>query len=153
MGEPVTGSCRCGTVQLTIAAPQPLAHYCCHCHDCQKTTGSAFAEQVVVLSHLLTVDGETIDFVQPRPSGGVTTHRICPNCHTRVASTNSERQGITIVKGGALDDADLDTPVAHMWIKRKRAWVTLAEDAMVFDETPDTAGFTALLMPRLFAAK
>lgn len=151
MGRAVTGSCRCGAVKLTITAPQPLAHYCCHCRDCQKTTGTAFAEQVVVLTRHLAIDGETAEFAMARPSGGTTTHCICPICHTRVASTNSARQGIVIVRGGALDNADLDAPLAHMWAKRKRGWVTIAEDAPVFDEAPDQAAFAALLMPRLFA--
>ncbi len=152
MGEPVTGSCRCGAVRVTITAPQPLAYYCCHCRDCQKTTGSAFAEQVVVLAQHLTIDGETVDFSLPRPSGGVTTHVICPTCHARVASSNSEMRGIAIVKGGSLDDALLDAPLAHMWVKRKRAWIGLADDVLSFDETPDRAAFTKLLAPRLFAA-
>ncbi len=151
--EPVTGGCRCGAIRLTITAPQPLVYYCCHCRDCQKTTGSDFAEQVVVLSHHLTIDGETTDFALPRPSGGVTTHRICPTCHTRVASTNSERAGIAIVRGGSLDDANLDEPLAHMWAKRKRPWIILADNAQAFDETPDRAAFTRLLAPRLFAAQ
>lgn len=149
----VTGSCRCGAVRLTIAAPRPLAYYCCHCRDCQKTTGSAFAEQVVVLSRHLIIDGETVDFVMPRPSGGMTTHMICPACHARVASTNSARARITIVRGGSLDDALLDAPVAHMWIKRKRAWLKLTDDAPVYDETPEPTAFAALLAPRLFAAQ
>lgn len=150
--QPVTGGCRCGAVRLTIASPQPLAYYCCHCRDCQKTTGSAFAEQVVVLSARLTIDGETTGYALPRPSGGITTHVICPTCHTRVGSSNSELPGIHIVRGGSLANALLDEPLAHMWAKRKRPWVALGDDTLAFDETPDRAAFTRLLAPRLFAA-
>lgn len=40
--EPMTLSCRCGTVRLRIDAA-PVAQFYCHCNDCRAVTGGAFA--------------------------------------------------------------------------------------------------------------
>ena len=38
---PIPGGCNCGEVRYLVTKP-PLAAYICHCHLCQKRTGSAF---------------------------------------------------------------------------------------------------------------
>src|SRR5215472_6995201 len=41
---PIEGGCNCGEVRYRITR-QPLTVYVCHCHLCQKRTGSAFSMQ------------------------------------------------------------------------------------------------------------
>src|SRR5580698_3723539 len=44
---PIPGGCNCGEVRYLVTKP-PLASYICHCHLCQKRTGSAFSMTVVI---------------------------------------------------------------------------------------------------------
>lgn len=44
---PLRGGCNCGEVRYLITRPI-LTTYICHCHLCQKRTGSAFSMPVVI---------------------------------------------------------------------------------------------------------
>lgn len=148
MANEITGGCRCGQLRYRFRQEGPLLNYCCHCLDCQKSTGSAFADQLIVMVEALEVEGDSMTSTQPRPSGGITTAHFCPECFSRVHSVNSERPGMAIVRGGSLDDPTLVEPFAHMWVKRKRGWVSIPEGIPAFDETPDASVFIALAMKR-----
>ena len=44
------GGCACGAVRYRMTSP-PMFVHCCHCHDCQRQTGTAF-----VLNALIEAD-------------------------------------------------------------------------------------------------
>jgi len=56
MRLPLTGGCQCGTVRYQITAA-PLAVYVCHCTECQRQSGSAFALSLAVPRDALAVVG------------------------------------------------------------------------------------------------
>jgi len=47
MSFPMSGSCFCGAVRYRLETP-PMFVHCCHCTDCQKQTGSAFAINALI---------------------------------------------------------------------------------------------------------
>jgi hypothetical protein len=145
MADMLTGGCRCGQLRYRIAAAQPLPSYACHCLDCQKLTGSAFADQVVVAADSFTLTGESAAMTREAPSGGVTRYFICPDCHVRIGSSNSSRPGMVLLRGGSLDDPAPLRPFLHMWVKRKRDWIAIPDDMAQFDETPTAAQFMTLM--------
>ena len=42
MSETFEGGCSCGAVRFKLTS-RPMFTHCCHCLDCQKQTGGAFA--------------------------------------------------------------------------------------------------------------
>lgn len=144
----VTGGCRCGQLRYRFKQSGPLLNYCCHCLDCQKTTGSVFADQVVVMAAGFATTGRHIDVVLERPSGGLTTHIICPDCQSRVSSSNDVYNEIELVRGGTLDDPAALDPFAHIWVKRKRAWIAVPDGVPQFEENASPAEFFALVKNR-----
>lgn len=148
MGNMITGGCRSGQLRYQFEHRGPLANYCCHCLDCQKTTGSAFADQIVVAADGLTVEGRRTESTIARPSGGITTHLVCPDCHGRISSANTVFTDIALVRGGTLDDPSLLDPFLHMWVSRKRAWMGIAEDVPTFAENPPPGEFMRLAADR-----
>ena len=52
----IKGGCLCGAVRYTAEA-DPTSATVCHCRDCQKFTGSAFAALVRVTREALTIEG------------------------------------------------------------------------------------------------
>ena len=62
------GGCECGSVRYRLTA-DPIFVNCCHCRNCQKITGSAFAINALIeadqidvsegAESLSTVDGAT----------------------------------------------------------------------------------------------
>ncbi|WP_422058917.1 GFA family protein [Sphingopyxis sp.] len=148
MATTVTGGCRCGQLRYRFEQEGPLLNYCCHCLDCQKSTASAFADQLIVSTDALTIEGRAITFSTQRPSGGTTTNQHCPDCFSRVCNANDVYPAMTIVRAGTLDDPSGLDPFAHMWIKRKRGWIIIADDVPAFDEGPDPMEFMRLAMER-----
>lgn len=47
MPTPFTDDCACGAIRYTCRA-EPLASLNCHCRDCQRASGSAFAAALIV---------------------------------------------------------------------------------------------------------
>jgi hypothetical protein len=148
MTDQYQGGCRCGQLRYRIAHDGPLLNYVCHCLDCQKSTASAFADQLIVMTNALAIEGRSTTVEFPRPAGGVSTHFHCPDCLSRVYNLNSVRPGMAIVRAGTLDDPSVLEPFAHLWVTRKRDWIAIPEGTATFEENPDPAAFMALAMAR-----
>jgi hypothetical protein len=52
-----TGGCICGAVRYECGA-DPIAMGNCHCRDCQRATGSAFAAAVLVPTSAVKITGK-----------------------------------------------------------------------------------------------
>lgn len=148
MPTTITGGCRCGQLRYSFEHDGPLLNYCCHCLDCQKSTASAFADQLIVSTDALTLTGRSVPFSTERASGGTTTNQHCPGCFSRVCSANTIYPAMTIVRAGTLDDPSGLEPFAHMWTSRKRGWIAIDPAVPTFEETPDPAEFMRLAMAR-----
>ncbi len=144
----IAGGCRCAAVRFSIAASAPPPVYCCHCRDCQRSTGSAFTVQMVVMAAMIAVEGAVAGFDFPRPAGGVSTHHMCAACHTRLWTTNTARPMLAVIRAGTLDDTSALSPRAHLWVSRKQPWVLLAEGIPAYPADPPAAEFASLLMRR-----
>jgi hypothetical protein len=75
---PFTVTCPCGQAQLTISA-DPVSQFYCHCGDCRRIHGGAYAPEALYPAHAVEVRGETISFTLK------TTPRIsCAKCGARL---------------------------------------------------------------------
>jgi hypothetical protein len=140
------GGCRCGAVRYTLAIEAMPAVYCCHCRDCQSSSGSAFSQQAIVHSDAIAATGLLVTYDVHNPSGSISHQHSCGSCHTRIWNTNSARPGIAAVRGGTFDQSDALVPSVHIWVKRKQPWIVIADGVPVFDEAGDPA-----VMMTLFA--
>ncbi|HXI87887.1 MAG TPA: GFA family protein, partial [Parvularculaceae bacterium] len=52
---PIFGGCQCGAVRYRLTAP-PLWVSTCHCTNCQKISGSAFAVNATVREDAFAID-------------------------------------------------------------------------------------------------
>jgi len=147
MTDRLKGGCRCGAVGYEIALSGDLPVYCCHCLDCQKWSGSAFAEQGVIREDAIKTQGPVITSPVASRQGGQTIQYVCGICHSRIYSTNPARPGIALLRAGTLDETDKLRPQAHVWVKSKQPWVTLPGDVPAFEEAPPSEEIRALLRP------
>jgi len=142
----VTGGCKCGAVRYALALDASPPVYCCHCLTCQSWSGSAFSENAPVPEAALDVSGPVVEYLFTNPSGSQSHQRFCATCHSRIYNTNSARPGIAMLRAGTLDDSAAIVPRAHIWVKRKQPWVSIAPDVPVFEESAPPAEFAAILM-------
>src|SRR5437660_739515 len=99
----IKGGCLCGAVRYTAQA-DPTSATVCHCRDCQKFTGSAFAALVRVAKEALTIEGTLKTFSSIGGSGNPILRHFCPECGSSIAEESGTRPGMIILNVGTFDD-------------------------------------------------
>ena len=144
----LTGGCVCGEVRFRVKPGMRLNPYACHCKDCQKRTGSAFAVQMTVMEKDFTVEGELTTGLYQQPSGTISEIYGCAKCLSRVYAKNNERAGLINLRIGNIDDGHKITPVFHLWTSSKHDWVVIDSNVTALATQPeDSKGWIKLLMP------
>jgi hypothetical protein len=140
----IEGGCRCSAVRYTIALDALPSVYACHCHICQRVSGSAFSVQALVGEELLAATGPVIVreiVTQDR----ISIQRFCGECLARVYNTNSRRPGIAVVRAGTLDRSEELRCVAHIFTAYRQGWVDIPDAVPSWPEAPSPAEFIAAL--------
>ena len=141
----MAGGCRCGAVRYTLAVDAMPGTYACHCTICQRSTGTSFAHQMPVREETLEVTGELIAAQMPTLSGGLSVHRYCANCLTRIYNINPAWPGVAIVRAGTIDGSETLSPRFHIYTSTSQPWIRLPDDVPVFAETGPPEEFVRLL--------
>ena len=119
-------SCRCG--QLTaVATGTPVRISVCHCLDCQKRSGSAFAAQVRFPAAQVTVTGDARTYTATGDNGAAHFH-FCPDCGATVTFDNDSVPNTIAIPLGAFDDPYAFTPTVSVWETRQHEWLEIAGD-------------------------
>jgi len=83
MRRKLSGGCACGAIRYETDA-DPVVMLNCHCSDCRKASGSAYAAIVVVPKNSLQITGE-VRFHDVLGGSGKTVGRgFCANCGSPV---------------------------------------------------------------------
>jgi hypothetical protein len=133
MTETLEGGCSCGAVRYRLNSA-PMFVHCCHCRDCQRQTGAAFA-----LNALIETDRITLLSGKPQPVGMPTDsgrpHHIyrCPTCQIAVWSEYGGLAKLRFVRVGTLDDPEALAPDVHIYTRSKLPWVVLPSGVPAFE--------------------
>lgn len=108
--------------------------HCCHCHDCQRQTGSAFVLNALIeSSRIEQLSGELEVISMPTDSGRPHDIYRCPRCRTALWSDYGRRRVLRFVRVGTLDNPSALPPDVHIYIRSKLPWVVLAKDVPSFE--------------------
>ena len=132
------GGCACGQVRYRLSSA-PLFVHCCHCTECQRQNGSAFAVNALIeADRVERLAGDPV--AVPVPTGSGRPHPIfrCPVCHTPLWSEYGGRPQIRFVCVGSLDDPAALPPDVHIFTRSKQPWVVLPEGTPAFEIYYDT---------------
>jgi hypothetical protein len=123
-----TASCRCG--QLRAAATgEPVRVSACHCLDCKKRSGSAFAVQALWPTEQVRIEGRSKSWVNVADSGNRITFHFCPACGSDVHyQIDGKFDGLVAIPLGAFDDPYFVRPAFSVWEHRKHDWVAIVGD-------------------------
>ncbi len=129
------GRCACGAVRYRLHGA-PMFVHCCHCTDCQRETGSAFAINALYeADRIELLAGTTEAVATPSASGqGQTIHR-CPACHVALWSHYAGAgEAVTFVRAGTLEEVATLAPDIHIYTRSKLPWVVLPESVPAVEE-------------------
>jgi hypothetical protein len=132
MSAGLEGGCSCSRVRYRLTA-DPLITHCCHCLNCQRQTGSAFAINILIEADRVEIlAGEPQRVDAPRDDGSTQAIFRCPACQVAVYSEYS-RPDVRFVRAGTLDDPSQVTPDVHIFARSKRDWITLPDSVPAYD--------------------
>ena len=130
-----SGGCLCGDIRYEVAGDL-VRIVNCHCDDCRKVTGAAFATNIFVkFDDLNVTQGETAKFEHTANSGNQRIKEFCPRCGSQLFSYSVGRD-ITSVKAGSIDDAGFVVPTANLFCSRALGFSHIDENLKNYDEMP-----------------
>lgn len=121
-------SCACGQLQAECTG-DPVRISVCHCLDCKKRSGSAFAAQARWPAAQVALSGSFHEWSRAGDEGGGATFRFCPRCGSTVVYVNVDMPDLIAVAIGAFAEPAFPPPHYSVYESRKHAWVAiLGED-------------------------
>jgi hypothetical protein len=131
MATKLTGRCACGAVRYQLLA-KPMFVQCCHCVDCQRSTGSAFVINALIETQAIKITrGKPLAVPVPREYAPHDIYR-CPKCQVALWSDYGHKPNVRFVRVGTLDKPDALKPNAHIFTRWKVKWVTLPKETPAF---------------------
>ena len=124
----VEGGCFCNAVRYVFDG-EPLSKGLCHCPDCKKVTGSAFAAYFTVRTADLRLTGRLARTVGTSGKGTDTTRNFCPACGTTVFGGGPGGDAINLY-AGTFDDPSLFVPDIAIYTATRAAWAHVAPGAL-----------------------
>lgn len=133
MADFATGGCLCGAVRYRCTEA-PLMTGSCHCRDCQRATGAAFATLLVFRKGTVTVEGDALITRTHKGDSGKNVYRShCRECGSPVLAEYDVTPDFTTVMAGTLDDPGLVRPEWAIYTASKQPWVELPAGMKVFE--------------------
>ena len=128
----LTGKCACGAATYQLSR-KPMFVHCCHCTECQRLSGSAYALNALIETDAIRSTGELTQHIVPTPSGKGQQINRCAACGTALFSHYLVRgSALAFLRVGTLDDPSTCPPDVHIWTESKQDFLPLSVGVPVF---------------------
>jgi hypothetical protein len=107
---------------------EPLRVSVCHCHACQRRTGSVLGAQAWFPRDRVTVTGTSRRYRRVADTGNAVVFHFCPNCGSTVFYEPETRPEMVGAPVGAFADATFPPPTVSIYEARMHPWVGLPTD-------------------------
>ena len=120
------GSCLCGKISFEITGEIQNIIYC-HCSQCRKAQGSAFATNG-------NVNAEEFKFISGKDeltgyeSSPGNTKYFCKHCGSPIISKNQSNPNKVRIRLGTIESNITEKPMAHIFATSKANWEDIADD-------------------------
>jgi len=125
-------TCQCGQLRVSTQG-EPVRVSVCHCLDCQKRSGSAFAFQARFPAEHVAIEGEAREWTRTGDEGGGAVFSFCPVCGSNVFYRSVDDPSLIAVAVGAFAEPGFPAPHYSVYEQRKHAWVTISGDLDHYD--------------------
>jgi hypothetical protein len=130
----LTGRCLCGTVRFEVAGGLgPIAF--CHCTECRRANGSAFAANANVArsEHRFTSGASALVEYESSPGK---LRAFCGRCGSPMYSRTTADPETLRIRLGTLDQDPGGRPRLHVWTSEKAAWFDILDDVKQIPSIP-----------------
>ena len=137
MTTKATGRCLCGAVTYEAEIPEkPIYAGLCHCRDCQRYTGTAFASSIMVPKAGFTLHGELKYYGTETERGTVMERGFCPVCGSSVLYRSDAWPDQYVLTAGTLDDPSLFKPRVNIFTRSAHEHVWHLDEMRKFEANP-----------------
>ena len=134
MCEMIKGKCLCGRVEYEIENKFDQ-FYICHCEQCRKITGSAYASNLFGDPRQFNIISGSQDIKRFDYNERGFTKAFCTECGSGVPYLNSSGKAI-VVPAGTLDAEPVFNDKKIIFYKEKPKWCSKNENDSYFDGFP-----------------
>ncbi|HET6554829.1 MAG TPA: GFA family protein [Dyella sp.] len=106
---------------------EPLRVSICHCHACQRRTGSVFGVQARFREESVVIRGQATAYVRTGDTGENATFHFCPVCGATVYYQLDSVDGLIGVPIGGFAYPDFPAPTISVFEECMHPWVKLPE--------------------------
>lgn len=122
MQVPFQGGCYCGGIRYVCRA-SPLAMVNCHCRDCQRLGGGAYAPVVVLPLEAVTFTrGKLRRYATKRLNGRDNVRGFCGRCGARVTVGEDSSRNLIGLLAASLDDPSEFRPTMNIFVEDAQPW-------------------------------
>ena len=138
---PFSGGCACGAIRYECTA-EPVVMFYCHCRDCQRAGGGAFAAAVLVPAEAFRLTQGSLRYhFTSSASGGRHKRGFCAECGSRITGGEFDRPSEKVgIIAGSLDDPSWFRPRYHIFTADAQPWDHMDPALPKFKEYPPPAG-------------
>jgi hypothetical protein len=137
MRLPITGGCTCGAIRYECSAA-PTASFNCHCRDCQRETGGAYAPIIMVPTAAFRVTrGEPKVHGVTADSGTITGRAFCAECGSPLFGRPEGHPTVRTIRVGSLDDPSEFRPGRDIYTSSAQPWDYMNPELPKSPKLPD----------------
>lgn len=125
------GSCLCGKVGFEITGEIQDIIYC-HCSQCRKAQGSAFATNGNVDAAAFKFTSGEDELTGYESSPGETKY-FCKHCGSPIKSENESNPSIVRVRLGVIESDIIERPAAHIFVASKANWEDIEDELAQYE--------------------
>ena len=114
--------CTCGALSA-VATGDPIRNSVCHCLECKRRTGSAFAWNAHWPADQVETRGEAATASRSSEEGFWVRHSYCAACAVTVWYEIERRPGVISIPVGAFADPDFPAPTVEVFEERRCSWL------------------------------
>lgn len=126
------GGCSCGAVRYAVRR-DPVRMLNCHCRDCQRASGSAYAAIFVVAKSAFELQGELRYHAVVGSSGKRIERGFCPMCGSPVAIRLERAPDVVALHAASLDDPSVYRPALDIYTASAQPWDVMDSDTQKFE--------------------
>jgi len=124
------GSCLCGAVTFAINGPIEEI-VMCHCSQCRKAQGSAYATNGMVDEADFSMHGgENLTGFESAPGN---VKYFCRVCGSPMLNRSVKRPGKIRIRLGTVESEISERPIAHIFASSKASWEQICDDVPQYD--------------------
>ncbi len=135
MEQKISGGCACGAIRYQ-ADVDPVGAVNCHCRDCQRAGGSAYAAVLMVPQASLNLRGEPHYYKTVGDSGKTVQRGFCSACGSQVMMKIERRTDVVGLHAASLDDPSVFRPAIDMFTASAQLWDHMQPQTKKFPKSP-----------------